>query len=643
MRISRVEVLNFRAISQASIDLEPLTSIIGENNSGKSAFLKALDLFFQNAPKVEEDDFHNKNIQQPIEIIVTLVELTPEERRLFQSNLIDDELTVTRRLMFGNPKESGGFSVDGMVNPDFSECRNEQSKSERRDLYRQLQQRYADLPNVRNADEIDEKLEEWEDSHPNQLSRQRVGSFRGWKNVAIGQLKGRTDFVAVPAVRDAVEETGEARSPARQLIDAVAKQTIENNRDFQRFTAEANETLKNLTDPENVPALSEISATLSNILRQYYSESELIATWDPIEQLPIQFPNSQIAVKDHNFTSSVERVGHGLQRAVIITILEFLAQHRAREVERREGEAVEEFDEPQSDLIVAIEEPEIYQHPTKQRHLSRVLCDLAERFNRQTGIRIQLIMATHSPLFIHLPRFNEIRIARRSQDDDSQVQISKYSIAECSAGLAQCFEPAREPMGDAAFAARLHVFTSEVSEGFFARKVVLVEGPSDKAILEAAFALNDRSSISEGVSIIDVGGKTKIDKPAFIFSSLGIPTYVIFDNDHSVGAARQPQEIRYNRLLQRVLGVDGAEVEDWPSGINGRWAAWDGNLEKYIRRTSGDDLYDAAKMEALTNFEVESDDYLKSPAIAKAILARLTADGVEFEELKELIARIDAM
>jgi predicted ATP-dependent endonuclease of OLD family len=642
MRISQVSVSNFRAISEASIDLEPLTCIIGENNSGKSAFLKALDLFFQNAPKVEEDDFHHKGIETAIEITLTLVDLTPKENELFRANLIDGKLTVTRRLLHGNPKESGGFSVDALVNPAFSECRNEQGKTERREIYRRLQGRFPDLPNVGNADQIDERLEAWEAAHPEELTRQRVGSFRGWKNVAIGQLKARTDFVSVPAVRDALEETGEARSPARQLIDTVAKQTIENNREFQQFTAEANERLRVLTDPTNVPALTEISTSLSTILRQYYSNSELRATWDPIEQVPIQFPSSQIVVSDHNFTSSVERVGHGLQRAVIITVLEFLARQRTRDAERADAEQ-EEFSEPQSDLIIAIEEPEIYQHPTKQRHLSRVLCDLAGTFSRQTGIRIQIIMATHSPLFIQLPRFNEVRIARRVVADNSQVRISKLKIAECSAALAQCFIPPRAPLSDAAFAARLHVFTSEISEGFFARKVVLVEGPSDKAVLEAAFGLNGRSSISEGICIIDVGGKTKIDKPACIFRSLGIPTYVLFDNDQRVGAVRQPQEVQYNRFLQRVLGVDEANVTDWPAGINENWAAWDGNLENYIRTTSGQVQFDSAKNEVLTNFEVEADDYLKSPAIAKALLYRLTTSGIRFENLVRMIEMIDSI
>src|SRR6185312_10423031 len=130
-------------------------------------------------------------------------------------------------------------------------------------------------------------------------------------------------------------------------------------------------------------------------------ESDLIATWQPISEIPISFPSSEIAVRDHGFQSSVERVGHGLQRAIIITILEFLARERVRNPE----EKTQDFEKPESDIIVAIEEPEIYQHPVKQRHISNVLNELARSFSRQTGIRIQIILATHSPLFVHLAQF----------------------------------------------------------------------------------------------------------------------------------------------------------------------------------------------------------------------------------------------
>lgn len=94
-------------------------------------------------------------------------------------------------------------------------------------------------------------------------------------------------------------------------------------------------------------------------------------------------------------------LGHGLQRAVILTVLRFMADHRAEQ----EGTG-QEFSEPQSDLIVAIEEPEIYQHPTKQRLFGKLLRTLAQGFNAHTGIRIQTIFVTHSPCSC---RFRNVR------------------------------------------------------------------------------------------------------------------------------------------------------------------------------------------------------------------------------------------
>ncbi len=82
---------------------------------------------------------------------------------------------------------------------------------------------------------------------------------------------------------------------------------------------------------------------------------------------------------------------------------------------------------------------------------------------------------------------------------------------------------------------------------------------------------------------------------------------------------------------------------DWPASINDRWSAWDGNLEKYIRVTSGQARFDTAKTEAMTNFEADSDDYLKSPVIAKALLTRLLANGVQFADLVRIVEMIDAI
>jgi putative ATP-dependent endonuclease of OLD family len=412
----------------------------------------------------------------------------------------------------------------------------------------------------------------------------------------------------------------------------------ENNQEFKEFTAATNERLKEFTDPANVSALANISDSLSAILKKYYAESDLIATWQPISEYPIIFPSSEIAVKDHGFQSTVERVGHGLQRAIIITILEFLARERLRNPEQKE----KEFKKPESDIIVAIEEPEIYQHPIKQRHISNVLGELTSSFSAQTGIRIQIVLATHSPLFVHLPRFQEIRMARRSREEPNDVVVSKLTISECSAGLAKLHDPAKKPMGDAAFASKLHIFDADLSEGFFSKKIILVEGPSDKSILEAALTIQGRSAMAEGLTILAVGGKKILDKPAYIFNALGVPTYVILDND-SMSAQDKAAEIYYNKFLQRVLGVSEDKAVDWPAGVFERWAAWDGNIEDYISTTCGADRYEKVKSQMMIDFEVDSEDCVKSPVIAAAMLTNFVAQGIKFDNLNKIIEMVDRL
>lgn len=333
MQIQKVRVENFRAIKLGVVSFESLTCIIGENNSGKSAFLRALDLFFLNAPKVLPRDFHGGNTESPIDVTVHFGGLTPHELEKFSTNLLSGELIVTRRFLLNNPKESGQFFVEAEVNPSFSDCRSESSKSDRREKYRLLREAFPDLPSITSADAIDEALETWESDHPDQLVRQKVGGFRGFKNVAVAQIKDKTDFIFVPAVKDAAEElSDERKSPVKLLLNSVMRQAIDNNEEFQKFREEASAKLRALTSPENVPALGEMSSDLSRILDRYYKGSNLVASWTEQNEIPIPYPDSEILVVDNDHKTSVDFVGHGLQRAVIISVLEFVARRRVSAV-----------------------------------------------------------------------------------------------------------------------------------------------------------------------------------------------------------------------------------------------------------------------------------------------------------------------
>lgn len=52
MFIKRINIKNFRSIQQQSIDFTSLNVLVGNNDIGKSNFLKALNLFFNNETEV---------------------------------------------------------------------------------------------------------------------------------------------------------------------------------------------------------------------------------------------------------------------------------------------------------------------------------------------------------------------------------------------------------------------------------------------------------------------------------------------------------------------------------------------------------------------------------------------------------------
>src|SRR5262245_18431681 len=123
MRIKTMEVRNFRALRNTTINFGATTAISGENNSSKSAFLLALDLFFSNAPRVKEKDFSDGESHLPIDVTVCFVDLTLDEQSELVKDLLDGELVVTRRFSLDS-KDNGKFFISAKVNPDFSECRN---------------------------------------------------------------------------------------------------------------------------------------------------------------------------------------------------------------------------------------------------------------------------------------------------------------------------------------------------------------------------------------------------------------------------------------------------------------------------------------------------------------------------------------
>ena len=119
-------------------------------------------------------------------------------------------------------------------------------------------------------------------------------------------------------------------------------------------------------------------------------------------------PQAQIKLREDDYASKVERTGHGLQRAFIVTMLQHLAAARTPKTSLENKTLEDDLKLPtvateMPNLVLAIEEPELYQHPSRQRHLASVLLNLA------TGVILGVAQNTQ---VIYTTPFSVVRRAR---------------------------------------------------------------------------------------------------------------------------------------------------------------------------------------------------------------------------------------
>src|ERR1019366_5549555 len=105
MRLSKISITNYRSIkSVANLRIEPLQAFVGENDSGKSNILRALDCFLgAGASGIERDDFNEP--EKPVIIEAEFTSLSDPERKKLRTYLIGDKLILQKQFVLAlDPK-----------------------------------------------------------------------------------------------------------------------------------------------------------------------------------------------------------------------------------------------------------------------------------------------------------------------------------------------------------------------------------------------------------------------------------------------------------------------------------------------------------------------------------------------------------
>jgi putative ATP-dependent endonuclease of the OLD family len=323
MLISRIEIKNFRALREASLDCERLTAIIGRNGSGKSTLLKALDIFYNVSYQATPFDYFAKDTALEISITVTYADLRAAELTEFNAYIQDGQLQVTKIITSGGSRY---FGVAKQIE-DFVAIR-PMAATPKRAAWNALllSNKYPNLgTKASSAADVDEQMARFEASRPDLLKPfAQEKQFFGAKTVGGGKLDNYTKFVLIPAVRDASSEV-ERKGIVLQLIDILVSRSVDARPDVQKLNKEFEERAKAVYNKDNLTELADLAKLISEQLGQYAPGAALDLEFGDVVVPRVALPPALASLIEDDFKSPISHTGHGVQRALILALLQKLS------------------------------------------------------------------------------------------------------------------------------------------------------------------------------------------------------------------------------------------------------------------------------------------------------------------------------
>ena len=646
MRVQSLHVKNYRCIRDAELSLDSRTALVGRNGSGKSAFLGALELFYKPELPVTEEDFYCRNVDDPIEITVAYGSLRPAEKEEFAKYMRDDELPIIGLFRFESGKARATYHGTSLQHPAFAEVRSKPNKSALRSAFKELCDgvSFPGLTGANSADAALRNMEEWELEHPEScVLRRDDGQFFGWTNVGQGYLRKHTQLIRIPAVHDASEDANEGRGSAiTELMNLVVRRVLTDHPKIEELKKEASERFAEIMNDDAGPQLGSLADNLNQILHTFVPDAAVALQWRQWPGLQIPEPQTDVRIHEDGYMATVTRTGHGLQRALVFTLLQHLAAvRRADEPEQSESSTDDALVPAPAattspDLVLAIDEPELYQHPNRQRHLAEVFLQVSEGEIPGVAASTQVLYTTHSPLFVRLDRFDDIRVVRKSFPGPGQpgtTFVRRATLDAVAKEIEEATDAGNEFTAETLKPRLQSVMTPIVNEGFFADVVVLVEGDSDRAAIEGAARAMKHNFVADGIAVIPCSGKDNLDRPLIIFRGLGIPTYVVWDGDKT----KRGHDSATNQRLRRILKRSETEPLDH---VDDQSACFEEDLNQVIRDEIDETHYNEAFEDARRRYGLTRGEAEKRALVVERIVEDAVAHRSECETIQAIVSKI---
>lgn len=641
MIIDSIRVRNFRSILDETLTCDMLTVLIGRNGSGKSSFLRALNLFYNQSAKVDEEDYYNRDTNKDIQIGITFKLLSDSAKELFGPYMQGDSLTVERVFEWNSGKPIGTYHGSSLQNTEFKKIRDLGAAREQKPIYMAIREKYG-LPNWSNQGAALGAMKQWEENNQDKCERHRDdGKFFGFMGVGTGYLGRYTRFLFVPAVREASEDAQEGKGTLLSiLMDLVVRSVIATREAYIKLKEETQARYEEVMNPDNLPELRGLGENITKTLQSFVPDAELNLDWQKLSEVNIPMPQADAKLVEDGFGADVSRTGHGLQRAFIVTMLQHLTLAQSAKTDDS-GNEEKQVVSKLPDFVLAVEEPELYQHPSRGRHFADILHKLATGKIPGVAEKTQILYATHSPLFVGIDRINQLRLLRKVSNEGDLPKFT--SVTQTSLNdVAHCVWEANGKTGELFTGETLQprlktIMTPWMNEGFFADVVVLVEGPDDHAAILGIARSKGYNFESMGICVIPCQGKTNIDRPAVIFRKLGIPIYALWDSDKDEKGAKPEDN-------QRLLRLFGKTIEEWPAFIDDDCACFEVNLEKTLSDEIGPSYWAEILQKQQDELGIPKKNHaIKNPIVIERTINAVRENGKTCSTLEQIVDGIVAL
>ena len=176
--------------------------------------------------------------------------------------------------------------------------------------------------------------------------------------------------------------------------------------------------------------------------------------------------------------------------------------------------------------VILFEDPELYLHPQKSR-------ELYDCFIKLSKLGTKIYLKTYSSSFLGLKQYKSICVINKINNNVRIVQ-AKDGIFK----------------GDAIKAFNMNYWINpDRSELFFAKKVILVEGQTDKIVI--SFLGKLLKVFKYDYSIIECGSKSTIPQFIMLLNLFKIPYVVVYDKDNH--SWRTKEEIFNSKQKNKMI------------------------------------------------------------------------------------------